>query len=250
MLGCALLLLLAAAGGPLDADDANLPVYTRSRPASDPPSTSPFGYLIRYRPNAEGKLLRESQPYVPREGDWIFFDDKSELWTKLYTLANTAPPFHAGIVVKKPDGELAVLESGPDDTLHVFVIDLVPRLYSFKGTLQVRQAARALTAEESARLTEFAESQKGKRYAMWRLLWQATPFNTKGGPLRRSLAHTLFNRKRWLCAEITVTGSAVAGLTDPKKVCGSNTYPLDIIDDHLHDLKGIYEEAAYWSPDP
>ena len=71
------------------------------------------------------------------------------------------------------------------------------------------------------------------------------------GPLRNACAHTLFNRQRWLCAEIVVTASAVVGLTDPKKVCGSNTYPLDIIDNHLHpELAEVYADYAYWSPHP
>ena len=62
----------------------------------------------------------------------------SPFWTKLYNIACTAPPFHAGIVFKKTDGTFAVLESGSDDTLHVFLLDIEPRLYNFKGSIQVR----------------------------------------------------------------------------------------------------------------
>lgn len=211
----------------------------------------PYGYLWIYKLNEKGETIREVIPYYPREGDWLFFDDMSEWWTFLYKIASTAPPFHAGIVVKKPDGHLAVLEAGPDDTLWVYVLDLIPRLFTFKGILQVRRVKCELTPEQSACLTQFAEKQKGKRYAMWRLLLQGTPCKTKGGPLREACGHTLYNRKRWLCAEIVVTASALIGLTDGKKIKGSNTYPLDIIDNKLHpELAEVFEDAAYWAPHP
>lgn len=215
------------------------------------PGRCPYGYLWTYRDDETGKTTKEVVPYEPREGDWIFFDDMSKFWTFLYKIAHTAPPFHVGIVVKKPDGQLAVLESGPDDTLHVWVLDLITRLHTFKGILQVRRVKRCLSPEESARLTAFAEEQKGKRYAMWRLLCQGSPVKTKGGPLREACAYTKFNGCRWLCAEIVVTASALVGLTDPKKIKGSNTYPLDIIDNHLHpELACVFEDYAYWAPMP
>src|SRR5262245_36355509 len=178
------------------------PVHLNARPEA------PYGYLWTYRAGPNGATEREVIPYEPREGDLLFFDDMSLIWTYLYRIARTAPPFHAGVVVKKPDGRLAALEAGPDDTLGIYVLDLYPRLLTFKGNLQVRRVKRDLTPEESARLTAFAVRQDGKRYAVGRLLLQGTPFKTRGGPLRESLAHTRFNRWRWLCAEIAVTGAA------------------------------------------
>jgi hypothetical protein len=220
-------------------------------PPAPPDARHPHGYLWTYRCDEKGQAVREVIPYCPKEGDWIFFDDMSEWWTFLYSLASTAPPFHVGIVVKKPDGELAVLEAGPDDSMHVYVLDLIPRLHTFKGILQVRRCKRVLTPEQSACLTAFAEEQKGKRYAVWRLLLQGTPCKTRGGPLREKCAYTKFNRCRWLCAEIVVTASALVGLTDPHKIKGSNTYPLDIIDNHMHpELECVFEDYGYWAPHP
>ena len=218
--------------------------------AKPPAKLAPFGYLWTYKNDAHGKTVKEVIPYEPREGDWLFFDDQSELWRKLYAIAKTAPPFHAGIVVKKPNGELAVLEAGPDDTLHVFVLDIIPRLRTFEGIIQVRRCKRELTAEQSAFLTDWANRQKGKRYAMWRLLLQGTPVKTRGGPCRDYMGHTWFERHRWLCAEIAVTGSALVGLTDPKVIRGSNTYPLDILDNSKYDLSSVYHDYGYWSPIP
>src|SRR5438045_7587865 len=70
------------------------------------------------------------------------------------------------------------------------------------------------------------------------LLLQGTPCKTKGGPLRNLCAHTLYDRRRWLCAEIVVTASALIGLTDGKKICGSNTYPLRS-EEHTSELQSL-----------
>src|SRR6266853_1308890 len=58
---------------------------------------------------------RTAEAYVPHEGDILFYDDQNVPWTVLYWLGGTAPPFHVGIVVKRPDGSTAILEAGADD---------------------------------------------------------------------------------------------------------------------------------------
>src|SRR4051794_16699562 len=97
--------------------------------------THPAGYLV---PGAGHPAVA----YEPREGDLVFYDDHSAVWTALFALADTGPPLHMGIVVKKPGGGLAVLEAGPDDTVWVDLLDVVPRLHQFqrkyRGTITVR----------------------------------------------------------------------------------------------------------------
>lgn len=206
-----------------------------------------IGYLWDQKSDGKGGVSRTAIPYVPREGDVLLFDDMSEWWTFLYKIAETAPPFHAGIVIKKPDGQLAVLESGPDDTLHVYILDIHPRLTEFSGSIQVRQAKRELTKEESERLTNFAVAQEGKRYAMWRLLLQGTYVRHRGGLKEKYLATTYFDRKRWLCAEIVVTAATMVGLMDPNEVKATTTYPLDMVDDVRFDLSATYGPTMFWS---
>src|SRR5262249_49657145 len=100
---------------------------------------SPYGYLWFYRPDGHGGTVKEVVPYVPHEADILFFDDMSKFWEFLYHIGKTAPPFHTGIMFRKPDGSFHVLESGPDDTLHVYLLEACERVHTFKGVLQVRR---------------------------------------------------------------------------------------------------------------
>lgn len=217
--------------------------------AGSPPDKA-IGYLKSPSVEGAGDEAPAIRPYVPHEGDLIFFDDQSVLWERLYKLGGTKPPFHVGIVVKKPDGSMAVLESGPDDTLHVYILEAERRLHTFKGVLQVREAKRALTPEQSASLTKFAVEQEGKRYAMWRLLLQGTPFKSRGRFRTKLFGATYECRSRWLCAEIVCSAENLIGFFDGKLIKGTDTYPLDIVDDHLYDLAPYFHEAATWSATP
>src|SRR6516164_8145396 len=95
-----------------------------SQSAGDVRSSHEAGYLL-----AQREETRAAIPYEPREGDLIFYDDHSKIWTALFKAAGTGPPLHMGIVVRKPGGTLAVLEAGPDDTVWVDLRDLIPRLH-------------------------------------------------------------------------------------------------------------------------
>src|SRR5262245_4983228 len=107
---------------------------------------APSGYLQVGKSGEEKKLVR----YEPRQGDLIFYDDKSIFWTVLFVWAGSGPPLHMGIVVKKTDGTLAVLEAGPDDTIHVALLDLEKRLPQFDrdfkgGAVTIRRCKKELT---------------------------------------------------------------------------------------------------------
>src|SRR5476649_2871488 len=101
------------------------------------------GYVVPAKAAAE---KAPPQPYVPKEGDLIFYDDHNLFWTVLFLWAGTGPPLHVGIVFKKDDGALAVLEAGPDDTIWVKLLDVEKRLPQFaadyKGTITIRQIGR------------------------------------------------------------------------------------------------------------
>ena len=209
------------------------------------------GYLSLGPPSGEPGKPRVV-PYVPREGDLIFYDDKSPLWTPLFALAGTGPPLHMGIVVKKPDGRPAILEAGPDDTPWVELLDLVPRLHQFNrdfpgGTITIRPCKVTLSRQRSATLTRFAQAQKGKRYAVLRLLAQGTPLRARG-PLEPYLAETRLDRDSWICSELAVAAGTVAGLFDPREVRANATYPRDLVDNQHHNLRAGWQDLATWQP--
>jgi hypothetical protein len=188
-------------------------------------------------------------PYMPREGDMIFYDDRSKVWTPLFKLAGTGPPLHMGSVVRKNDGKLAVLEAGPDDTVWVKLLDLGPRLEQFhrdfpKGVILIRRCKTPLTRSQSAALTKFAHAQDGKRYAVLRLLAQGTNLRARGS----LLAKTDLHRDAWICSELSVACGAVAGLLDGRLIHANATYPRDLVDNAQHDLGSAWEEAAEWRP--
>jgi hypothetical protein len=205
------------------------------------------GYLTA----TSGSRPARADAYVPREGDLIFYDDRNLFWTVLFLYAGTGPPLHAGIVVKKEDGGLAVLEAGPDDTLWVKLLDVAPRLPQFhkdyQGTITIRRCKTELTPEQSQALTKFAQAQEGKRYAILRLLLQGTRFRFRGPIRELFLARTDLDRSSWICSELVVAAGTVAGLF-PDSVKSNVTYPLDLVHNRRHDLRRTWHEAATWQP--
>lgn len=200
---------------------------------------------------ANGKADASPTAYVPREGDLIFYDDRNPYWTILFLWAGTGPPLHVGIVVKKYDGNLAVLEAGPDDTVWVRLLDLAPRLKQFQedyqGTITIRRCKKELTPEQSKALTRFAEAQDGKRYAILRLLLQGTWFRSRGPIRELFFADTVLDRDSWICSELVVAAGTVVGLF-PDTVKANVTYPLDLVDNRRHNLSRSWHDPEVWRP--
>ncbi len=220
--------------------------------AGSPDAAShPVGELaIQARSQGQG-AADETIPYEPREGDLIFYDDHSKVWTKLFAFAGTGPPLHMGIVVRKLDGTLAVLEAGPDDTVWVDLRDLNTRLHQFceqfGGTITIRRCKAVLNRFQSAALTRFALAQDGKRYAVLRLLAQGTPLRARG-PLEAWLGKTSTDRDAWICSEISIAGASIAGLLDPDVIHANANYPRDLVDNARYDLGTSWYDAARWQP--
>ncbi len=191
--------------------------------------------------------------YAPREGDLVFYDDRNIFWTLLFAYAGTGPPLHMGIVVKKADGALAILEAGPDDTIHVALLDLEKRLpqfnNDFKGTISIRRCKKALTKEQSQELTKFAEAQDGKRYAIGRLLLQGTSLRSRGPVRELIFGKTYLDRDSWICSELAVAAGTVVKLFDPKVVFANVAYPRDLVDNARYDLADNWHDAAVWLAD-
>lgn len=207
------------------------------------PGNPPAGFVT----SAGGR----PEPYVPQPGDLVLFDDHSWHWFLLYHLVGSAPPTHSAIVVRLPTGRLALLESGPDDGKllgpYVALLDLESRLGTFRGTLHLRRLRQPLDPGRCARLTDFAISQVGKRYATGRLLLQGTPFRCRNPLTRRLFGRTDLDRASYLCSELVVAAGTAAGLFDPKRCPANAMYPLDMVRDTTFDLSGTWHKAAVWS---
>ncbi len=204
-----------------------------------------LGYLSKETKGANG-VVRKTVPYAPREGDLVFYDDHSIAWTILFAWAGTGPPLHMGIMVKRADGSLGVLEAGPDDTVWVDIIDAAKRLKAFKGTITIRRCKTMLSTEKSVALTKFATAQDGKPYAVLRLLLQGTSLRSRGPVRELFLAHTYLDRWSWICSELAVAAGTVAGLFDPKVVRANVVYPQDLVDNHRFDLSRHYHGPEVW----
>jgi hypothetical protein len=219
---------------------------------SSPPD-DPNGVLKIERKMPKGKAEVEYVRYVPREGDLVFYDDHHPGWMVLFAYAGTGPPLHMGMVFKKADGTLAILEAGPDDTVRVRVLDLDKRLPQFHndfkgGIITIRRCKKEIGADESKALTKFALAQDGKRYAVGRLLLQGTSFRTRGPIREQFLGGTVLDRDSWICSELSVAAGTVAKLFDPKVVHSNVAYPRDLVDNARYELGDTWHDAGIWLP--
>jgi hypothetical protein len=201
-------------------------------------------------PGLDGRCLPPGprEVYVPCAGDLIFFTYRSAFWRTMYALAHTGPPFHVGMVVRLPDGHMAILEAGPGDTYQVFILDLVPRLYGHDGPIWVRRLRVPLTPEQSDCLTQFALDQAGKRLAVVRLVLGITPLRSHGWLHARIFGRACIDRCAWYCSELAVAAAAHAGLIDPHRFRPNTIYPRDLFLDKPNEFLLLWEEPRRWTP--
>jgi hypothetical protein len=171
-----------------------------------------------------------AEAYLPQPGDIMLRLDHSVFWRVTHYMALAFDPNGSALVFRRPDGSLAILEAGPNDTMWVRTLDMLPHLkeYADAGMVWIRKRRVPLTAEQSARLTAFALAQDGKRFALHRLGVQLTPFRTRG-PLRTwVMGKPHGDRKFYFCSELVCEALVAAGLLDPERTRPSATYPCDL----------------------
>ncbi len=198
-------------------------------------------------------LRAPARPYWPQPGDIVLSTDGSFFWLVMHNLAGTSHPTHSMIVFAFPDGRPGILEAGPHDSLKVRTLEALPHLLSYErdGRVWVRQRAKPLSPEQSARLTEFALAVDGRNFALLRLAGQLTPLRSRG-PLRtyflgrpQGLRHRDF-----FCSELVVEAAVYAGLLDPQIARPSATYPRDLFMDRSVNLylNRHFRLAPDWEP--
>jgi hypothetical protein len=205
-------------------------------------------------------LRGPAELYVPQPGDIMLRLDSSVFWRVTHYVALAFDPNGSGIVFARPDGSLAILEAGPNDTLWVRTLDLLPHLqeYACAGRVWIRRRSVPMTPEQSHCLTEFALAAEGKRFALIRLGGQLTLLRSRG-PLRTYfVGGPRGDRSTYYCSELVMEACVAAGLLDPCRTRPSATYPRDLfygrslnlfIDTHL-DVNAGWHPPARWTNQP
>ena len=231
-----LLLVAVLAGGQLPADG----------PAE------PGSYLWQPAFCIDKALRGPPRAYVPQPGDLMLATDDNMFWGATHDWAFAFEPHGSGIVFARPDGGLAMLEAGPNDTFRCRNLDLLPHLqeYDAKGEIWIRKRMVPLTPEQSCRLTEFALRQNCKRFAIGRLGAQLT-FIRNRGPLRTwVLGKPRGDRRAYFCSELVTEACVAAGLVNPETARPSATYPHDLFFGRSYNLylDRHLEINCYWEP--
>jgi hypothetical protein len=182
----------------------------------------------------EDVCLAPVTPYAPQPGDLFLATDPSPIAWFGHWVAGGPGVHHSGILFARPDGTMALIESGPFNTLHIEVFDPNSHMadYAAQGSkVWVRRRRVQLTLEQSACLTAFALAQEGKRFAVVRMFQQVGPVKTRG------VLRTPFigrphgpDRASYYCSELVVEACVAAGLMDPETARPSATYPRDLFD--------------------
>lgn len=228
-----------------------------------PAHAVPAGGSFLYQPafHIDEVLRLPVESYLPQPGDIILRLDHSKFWRITHYMALAFDPNGSAIVFARPDGTPAILEAGPNDTMWVRTLDLLPHLreYADIGRVWIRRRRVPLTPEQSLRLTEFALAQDGKRFALQRLGLQLTPFRTRG-PIRTCFLGKPHGsgQRSYFCSELVCEACVAAGLLAPERTRPSATYPRDLfygrsfnlfINHHLDVNCGWYPPAR-WTDSP
>lgn len=210
--------------------------------ATAAPITGPAGCLCHVGPAGEV----QTETYFPREGDILIFTYRSWFTRFVYLFAGTGPPYHAGIVVRLPDGRLATLEAAPTDDWRVYLLTLPTRLPAYQGRIWVRRIMKPLDRDESRRLTEFATDQTDKGFAFGRVLLGGTVMRPRGEWGVELFGETSLDREEWFCSELVVAASVAAGRINRQKIPANGVYPRDLFLDDPINFRETWEPPLLW----
>ncbi len=193
-----------------------------------------------------------AEAYLPGPGDIMLATDDNFFWKITHALALAFEPHGSGIFFNRPDGQLALLEAGPNDTLFIRAVDPLPHLaeYADKGPVWVRKRRVPLTPEQSCALTDFAMRQDGKWFALPRLGLQLTPFRARGPVRTYFMGKSNPDRISYYCSELVTECLVAAGLLDREIARPSATYPRDLFAEHSFNpyIEHHYHLDNCWYP--
>ncbi len=213
--------------------------------AMGPPPAEPVclgSYLYQPTFCLDHNLYGPPRPYLPQPGDLYLSTEDDWMLARIgHKVVGSGAPHHSGVIFAMPDGRLALLEGGPQNTLYIRVLDLMPQItmYASYERVWIRQRCVPLTPEQSRRLTVFAMAVADKPFAVVRMVLEAGPFRKKG-PIRTPLfgrpRAACFDpdnpepslRRSYFCSELVVEALVAACLFDPKTSRPTSTFPREL----------------------
>lgn len=238
--------------------------------SSPAPPCSDNGFLYQPAFSVDHELRCPAHPYMPQPGD-IYLSSEEWFLARLgHKLCRSGAPHHSGIIFAMPDGRMALLEGGPDSTLFVRILDLIPQMtfYANRQRVWIRQRCKPLTEEQSKRLTAFALAAADRPFAAVRMVLQVGPLKTKGlirTPLSKGPYAACFDpcdpepsmRKKYFCSELVTEACVAACLFDPVTSRPTSTYPRNLFFGdsrvpylHKHLDMSDWLPPARWTPCP
>jgi len=213
---------------------------------------TPRSYLCQPAYQIDDICRLPAEAYLPQPGDVLLATDDNKFWAITHDIALAFEPHNSAIVVRRRDGSLGILEAGPNDTTHCRILPMLPHLqeYADKGPVWIRKRKTPLTAEQEACLTDFAERQDGKMFALVRLVGLMTPLRSRG-PIRTFVVgKPNGDRFSYYCAELVTESCVAAGLIDAATARPCCTFPHDLFFDHSYNLyiRRHLPLAADWCP--
>ena len=100
-------------------------------PAEGTPACGSYLYQPAFCIDEERRGTAE--PYQPQPGDIMLRLDHNKFWRVTHYMALAFDPNGSGIIVARPDGSMAVLEAGPNDTMWVRTLDVIPHLHEYEA---------------------------------------------------------------------------------------------------------------------
>lgn len=215
-------------------------------------------FLQRWFRRRDGSWEQQWSEYALREGDIVFFQNKSRLWQATFAAFGSPGPTHVGIVVRMDDGELGLLQAA-DPQLKLkpasnhpgykpgrvcWSPDVIGFLREYDGRICVRQLRSPLHPITSQRLTEWAKRQVCKPYGLDKVI---------GPPLGLPIQILHLGGKAqvegefWFCSELVSSALVVTGHLSQWHVRPSRVDPEDLFTDRLLNLQPAWEPPLLWS---
>lgn len=232
------------------------PLQSKPLPPVTVPADAAYGYTYAPARDLDKVPRYPARRYDPQPGDVLLMSDPTPRSRLFYALALTGAPGHGGVVVRRPDGSLGLLEAGFNESLWTRVVPLDYRLAHYPGAVWVRRLCRPLTRDQDARLTAFACAADGTRYSVLGISVQITPLSHRGLFRTSHLGRSRGPGRRLFCSEAILEALVAARAVDPDIARPSATYPRDLFFDRALNpyvnrhppLAGGWDPPALWTP--